>query len=89
MGITPITNLFPLPVTRSIPSDLDPLPMERVQSSPRTGDETYSPGGGRFARGSEDDAADDESTGPDDEAADGAPAFSRENDLKRKISFFA
>jgi hypothetical protein len=63
--------------------------MERVQSSPRTGDETYSPSGGRSARGSEDDAADDESTGSEDEPGDGTSVLSRENDLKRKISFFA
>jgi hypothetical protein len=44
MGITPIVNLNPLPVAPIIERDLEPLPMERVENSARTGDETYSPG---------------------------------------------
>lgn len=60
MGITPITNLIPLPTGRVIPSGLEPLPMERIENSARTGDEAYSPSGGRSARGSSDDALEDD-----------------------------
>jgi hypothetical protein len=71
MGITPITNLTPLPVARSIQADLDPLPMQRVENSPRTADETYSPSNGKSARGSADDASDDDAAENDlDEIAD-------------------
>lgn len=37
MGISPITNLAPLPISRAIEKELEPLPMERVESSSRTG----------------------------------------------------
>lgn len=60
MGITPITNLIPLPTGRAIPSGLEPLPMERIESSARTGEETYSPSGGKSARGSADDDLEDD-----------------------------
>jgi hypothetical protein len=54
--------------------------MERVENSARTGDETYSPGGGKSARGSEDDGSEDEFVDlPDEEKADPTS----------KISFFA
>jgi hypothetical protein len=83
MGIGPIINLMPLPVARSIQGELDPLPMERVESSARTGDEKYSPSGGKSARGSEDDAPDEDALqeefiglegepGPDDAGMQGA-----------------
>ena len=73
MGITPITNLIPLPTGRVIPSGLEPLPMERIENSARTGDETYSPSGGRSARGSagdnlEEDVYEGEADEPEDEA---------------------
>jgi hypothetical protein len=53
--MTPITNLAPLPLTRAIEKELEPLPMERVDNTARTGDETYSPSQQRSARGAEDD----------------------------------
>jgi hypothetical protein len=34
--------------------------MTRVENSARTGDETYSPSGGKSARGSEDDSSEDD-----------------------------
>ena len=89
MGIGPIVNLMPLPLARSIQAALDPLPMERVASSARTGDERYSPNGGRYARGSEEDASDEElesalrtaeEEGGDQTGGSGPP---------RVISFFA
>jgi hypothetical protein len=55
MGIVPITNLIPLPTGRAIPSELEPLPMERIENSARTRDEAYSPSGGKSARNSADD----------------------------------
>jgi hypothetical protein len=89
MGITPITNLMPLPVARLVQGEMDPLPMERIQSSSRTGDETYSPSGGKSARGSEDDAFEDAPETSDDESADGQTAQPSQAAVPRKISFFA
>jgi hypothetical protein len=37
MGITPISSLLPLSVARAMQADLDPLPMARVENSPRRG----------------------------------------------------
>jgi hypothetical protein len=89
MGITPITNLTPLPVARAIQADLDPLPMERVENSPRTGDDAYSPSNGKSARGSEDDASEDDLDDSADEAADESPTPSSEANQPQPISFFA
>jgi len=66
--------------------------MERVQSSARTGDETYSPSGGKSARGSEDDAEEgevlqEEMMALEDEAVEENGANSAT--VPRKISFFA
>lgn len=94
MGITPIANLAPLPLARTIQPDLDPLPMERVENTSRTRDETYSPsGGGASARGSEDDAPENDGQQPDDEAG-GEPSVPPgippgEAGQPRPISFFA
>jgi hypothetical protein len=89
MGISPIVNLMPLAVTRLIHGEMDPLPMERVAGSSRTGDGTYSPSGGKSARGSEDDTFEDAPQSSDDESADGQTAQSGQAPVPRKISFFA
>lgn len=89
MGIGPIANLMPLPLARSIQGAMDPLPMERVENAARTGDETYSPNGGKSARGSEDDASEEELepfTRPEDEEGTDQ---SGESGPPRVISFFA
>jgi hypothetical protein len=62
MGITPITNLAPLPVTRAVEKELEPVPMGRVEDTARTGDETYSPSKQKPGRGAEDDGSEEEST---------------------------
>ncbi len=62
MGISPISTLTQLPQSRSIGSELEPPPMERVENSARTGDETYSPSNGKSAGGSEDDSPEDGSS---------------------------
>ena len=89
MGITPITSLNPLPLARSIETELEPLPMERVERSTRTGDEKYTPSSGRSARGAEDDEPEAEVEEPpiEDEAEPAAPPAS--NDPGQPISFFA
>jgi hypothetical protein len=94
MGITPITNLTPLSVARAIQADLDPLPMQRVENSPRTGDETYSPSNGKSARGSADDASDGEAAEDDldeiaSEFSEEAASPSSETGQPGSISFFA
>lgn len=91
MGITPITNLMPLSVARAIQPDLDPLPMQRVENSPRTADETYSPSNRQSARGSADDASDGDAA-EDEIAGESAnePANpSSEASQPGPISFFA
>jgi hypothetical protein len=80
MGITPITYLTPLPLARSLQADLDPLPMERVENSASNG---------RSARGSEDDAPDDELEASEGQVADEAATPLREPSQPRTISFFA
>jgi len=89
MGITPLTYLTPLPLSRSLQADLDPLPMERVENSARTGDEKYSPSNGRSARGSEDDTPDEELDASEDQASGEFPTPLREPTQPRTISFFA
>ena len=103
MGIAPITSLLPLSASRAAAFDLELLPMERVENSARTGDETYSPSNGKPARGSEDDAPDDdfaddqsgsefaEDTLDDqcDEPSTGLDGHSTNPDEPRPISFFA
>ena len=93
MGIGPITHLMPLPVTRSIQGELDPLPMERVESSARTGDEKYSPSGGKSARGSEDDTPEEEVPqefiAVEDEPGGDSATTSGTSTRPRTISFFA
>ncbi|MGD0729764.1 MAG: hypothetical protein ABR956_00765 [Terracidiphilus sp.] len=87
MGITPISNLSPLPLARSEP-ELEPLPMARVENSARTGDETYSPSGGKSAGGSEDGTDEEfEDTAEETEAESGAAPAERKD--SRQISFFA
>ncbi len=89
MGITPIANLTPLPLARAIQADLDPLPMERVENTSRAGDETYSPGGGASARGSEDDAPENDGQQPDDGAGGEPVVQPGEAAQPHPISFFA
>jgi hypothetical protein len=89
MGITPITNLMPLPVARATQADLDPLPMQRVENSPRTGDETYSPSNGKSARGSADDAPEDDLDDMAGESAEEPANSSSETGETGSISFFA
>jgi hypothetical protein len=99
MGITPIVNLAPLPLTRAVEKVLEPLPMERVEDTARTGDETYSPSNQGSSRGAEDDGPEDDSpdddgpeeefqnlAGEDDEQPSVQPA---EEPLTRRISFLA
>jgi hypothetical protein len=60
MGITPITNLAPLPVTRAVEKELEPAPMGKVENTARSGDETYSPSKQKSGRGADDDASEEE-----------------------------
>jgi hypothetical protein len=89
MGITPITSLTPLPLARAIETELEPLPMEWVERSTRTGDEKYTPSNGKSARGAEDDEPEDEleELQVEDEAE---PAVAPvRNEPSQPISFFA
>jgi hypothetical protein len=94
MGISPITNLMPLAIARTIESDLEPVTMERVEDSARTGDETYSPSNQKSSRGAEDDGAEgdvaedglESPAGEDDTHPNSQPESS---DIARRISFLA
>jgi hypothetical protein len=94
MGITPIVNLTPLPLTRAVEKVLDPLPMERVEDTSRTGDETYSPSNQNSARGAEDDGSEENGAeeefqnlaGEDEEQPSTEPAAEAPNP---RISFLA
>ena len=94
MGISPITGLIPLSIARPIQAALEPLPVERVENSARTGDETYSPSGGKSACGSEDDADEDDTLKGDDfEMSDESDTEQTDQPTEinpsRGISFFA
>ena len=94
MGMTPISNLTPLSITRSIEADLEPLPMARVENSARTGDETYSPSNGSPAPSPDDDSPEEDAsedkfedlTGKDEAEPAAHTAAQAPN---RQISFFA
>lgn len=89
MGIAPITNLIPLSQTRAPQATLEPVPMERVENSSRTGDETYSPSNGKSAGGSEDDSSEEETESSelasDEESRDKSSGAGQ----PRPISYFA
>jgi hypothetical protein len=89
MGIGPIANLMPLPLARSNQAALDPLPMERVESSARTGDETYSSHSGKSGRGSEDDASEENLESFDRIPVDESGDQSGDSGAPSVISFFA
>jgi hypothetical protein len=94
MGISPIVNLTPLPLTREVEKVLDPLPMEKVEDTSRTGDETYSPSNQNSARGAEDDGPEENSpeeefqnlANQDEEPPSAEPAAEAPNP---RISFLA
>ncbi len=89
MGIAPITNLDPLPLSGCVGPDLEPVPMARIENSARTGDETYSPSGGDSARESEDGGCEDEFENHADESATESAAPAVANNQSQAISFFA
>jgi hypothetical protein len=88
MGIGPITNITPLTIAQPIGSDYELTPMSRVENSTRNGDETYSPSGGKQARGSEDDGSEDEFEELACEDAEAPPVAPARKDPNRQISFF-
>jgi len=97
MGIAPISGLTSLPAIRPVEMELG-SPVERVENSIRTGDETYSPSDGRSADESEEqleasapedlpeDPPDEESSG--EESAEPA-AYPPSPIIEKKINFFA
>jgi hypothetical protein len=89
MGIAPITNLIPLSQTRTVQGTFEPVPMERVENSARTGDETYSPSNGKSAGGSEEDSSDEELDSLELASDEDSTGKSGEPGETRPISFFA
>ncbi len=89
MGITPISSLLPLPVAHAMQADMDPLPMARIENSPRAGDETYSSASGQSASGSKDDSSDDSLEDFADESDEALSASASPDRSQGSISFFA
>ena len=93
MGITPITILTPLSLARTVESDLELMPMARVENSARTGEETYSPSEQQAAPSPDDSAEEDSAEEEFEDLLNEAnaepnrePAATPEN---RRISFLA
>jgi hypothetical protein len=93
MGISPISNLLPLAVESAGRADRESLPMQRVENSARSGDETYSHGDGRSAADSEEDATGIDALEADSSEADEPIPQQPESPtglpLPGSISFFA
>jgi hypothetical protein len=90
MEISPIAGVCIVPTFRSRETDLGLTDVFEVESSSRTGDERYSPGGNRAAGGFEDDeekASDQADSEAENEAEPEAEKTADEE--KREISFFA
>lgn len=72
MGIVPISSFIPVTVIRSNQTDLEPLPMERAESTAKAGDETYTPSGS--SEDSEEGSGEDEGIeAASDETAEDPP----------------
>jgi hypothetical protein len=98
MGISSISNLPPLAISRSSESVMEPLPMQRVESSARAGDETYHPSKQKSSRGAEDgseeesaedQAAEDEFQNLADEDEAVPATLSTDEHPSSRISFLA
>ncbi|MGA2538569.1 MAG: hypothetical protein ABSF53_21355 [Terracidiphilus sp.] len=93
MGISPISNLLPLAVESAGRADRESLPMQRVENSARSGDETYSHGDGKPAADSEEDAnqtvMEADSSETDEEPVSQQADSSTGMPLPGGISFFA
>lgn len=91
--ISPITNLVPLPTARPVHAALEPPPMERAESSARSGDETYSPSEGESSGGEDANPEGAEVEFKFEEASEEptAPELSKpdESGPDKTISFFA
>ena len=79
MGITPITNLTPLPIVPRVEMELG-SPIERVENSTRTGDETYSPSEGRSADSDDEMEEQTEEQAADEEVLDAPEEMEAEVD---------
>jgi hypothetical protein len=88
MGISPVISLTPLPAVSSIEREFEPLPMQRVENSARTGDETYSPSNGRSSRGAEDDEPEEELEELPVEEETGSAVQPTQSYPGRPVSFF-
>jgi hypothetical protein len=91
MEIGPVPGIRALPVMKSPPPGPELPPLFDIDNTPRIGDETYSPGNGKPARGAEDDGSEDgldvlEDSG---EHETGSGISSAEKSPDRQISFFA
>jgi len=94
MGIiSPIPNLIPLTTTRPTHTALEPPPMERAESTARTGDETFSQSGGEGSSGGQgapdDVVMDVVEDAPSGEAGDASSMESDDSPSPAAISFFA
>jgi hypothetical protein len=84
MEIGPITGIRSMPVVKEPPAGLGLSGVFDIENFARTGDETYTPSGGKSAGGREDEFDD-----PLDEDEPQGLMRSSDDDPGRKISFFA
>jgi len=90
MEISPIAAIRIAPTFRSRETDLGLTDVFEIENSSRTGDETYSPSGGKAASGSEDgEAEDQEQEEGTAEGEEEGKVQKAENGAGREISFFA
>ncbi|MGA2672136.1 MAG: hypothetical protein ABSE99_02805 [Terracidiphilus sp.] len=89
MGIGPVIPLIPLPASQTVQADFALPPMARVENSARSGDESYSPSGGKSAGGSDGEPEDEfeEQAGDEGEVQFAAQPAAKGQD--QQISFFA
>jgi hypothetical protein len=86
MGISPIPSLIPLMITQPVQMEIELPPMTKVENTARSGDETYSPGSGESAGGSEEGFGPQEDSDEGETESTASPTSKAED---RQISFFA
>jgi len=92
MEISPIAAIRIAPTFRSRETDLGLTDVFEIENSSRTGDETYSPSGGKAAGGSEEGEAEAEAESQEESSSEDEEVGrlqKTENATRPEISFFA
>ena len=89
MNIAPINSLAAIPAVRRIDSELEPPPMNRVEATARTGDDTYNASSGRQRSARGGDIEDDEDVLVEENEEETEQIRRIRSLAGRKISYFA